>query len=224
MKFLGALFVFLLLVGNVFARPEAVSTLRREEQNVRIEQGRANGEVRQEELKASIAARREGIQARIQAVRDEKKRAVLERIEEKLNQINKRRTDHFLKVLGRIREILAKITARTDRAEAKGKNVARVRTAIAAAETAIRTAETAVKAQAEKVYEVTVKNETTARNDVGATLKTLQEDLRGVWRVVQDARKAVVAALRALVAMGGSEGGTATPTPSAFPSPGQTTP
>lgn len=211
MKFLLAPLVFLLLVGSVFARPATDPATRREEQNALVEQRREALQIRKEERIASIAARREEIRTRVQAIKDEKKLAALERIEEKLNQINQRRTDHFLKVLERLREILAKIQTRTDRAETNGKNVSSVDTAIAAAEAAIDAAEDAVNAQADKVYELTVDDETTARNDVGATIKKLQEDLRGVWQDVQDARKAVFDALRALTRVAGNDGGTATP-------------
>ena len=116
-----------------------------------------------------------------------------------------------MKVLERLREILAKIESRTDRAESNGKNVASVRTAIVAAETAIDAAEEAVNTQAGKIYELTVDDETTARSDVGETMTGLQEDLKDVWQEVQDARAAVFAALRALVSIVGNDGGTATP-------------
>ena len=189
-----------LLVGSVSAKP-AIDPLTR----------RAEKQALKDERIASTTARKEDRMASIAAFRDQKKQAVLERIEEKLNQINERRTNHFLKVLERLREILAKIQSRSDRAEANGKNVASVDTAIAAAEAAIDTAEAAANTQADKVYDVTVNDETTAHSDVGAAMKQLQEDLRAVWQVVQDARKAVFAALRALVAIAGNDGGTATP-------------
>lgn len=206
MKFLLAPLVFFLLIGSVFAKPGDWQDRREAHQD------------KKEERLASISARKEAFQTRkeermasFSAIRDAKKQEILAKIEDKLNKINERRTDHFLKVLARLREILAKIQSRSDRAEANGKNVATVDTAIAAAQAAIDTAETAVNAQADKIYKLTVDDETTARNDVGAALKKLQEDLRGVWQIVQDARKAVFAALRALVAIVGTEGGTATP-------------
>ncbi len=179
------------------------SAIREERKEDRVEN--------REERKASISARREEIRARIQGIRDEKKLQILERIEERLVKINERRTNHFLKVLERLSEILAKIQSRADRAEANGKNVASVDTAIAAAETAIDTAETAVNAQADKVYELTVDDETTARSDVGAAMKKLQEDLRATREMVHKARTAVFDALRALTRIVGSDGGTATP-------------
>lgn len=191
------------IVGSVFATPPTSWQTRREE-----------FQVRKEERMASIAARKQEVKTRIATIRDEKKRAALERIEEKLNKINERRTNHFLKVLERLAEILAKIQFRADRAETNGKNVSSVNTAIATAEAAIDTAETAVNAQADKVYELTVDDETTARNDAGAAIKKLQEDLRATREFIHKARTAVFDALKALTRVVGSD---ATTTPTATP-------
>lgn len=197
MRVILPLAIFLLL-GSVTAK---------DNRDLRIENRRAEFEARKEQRQASIAARREEIKTRIAVIRDEKKRALVERIEKNLNQINQRRTDHFLKVLERLREILAKIESRTDRAQTNGKNVSNVRSAITTAETAIEAAEKAVNAQTDKVYEVTVSDESTARNDIGTTMKKLQEDLRATRDFVHKARTAVFDALRALVAVVGKEGG-----------------
>lgn len=191
------------IVGSVFATAPTSWQTRREE-----------FQVRKEERMASIAARKQEVKTRIAAIRDEKKRAALERIEEKLNKINERRTNHFLKVLERLAEILAKIQFRADRAETNGKNVSSVNTAIATAEAAIDAAETAVNAQADKVYELTVDDETTARDDAGASMKKLQEDLRAMREFVHKARTAVFDALKALTRVVGSD---ATTTPTATP-------
>lgn len=195
--------------GSVLAQinPRDIRTTRSAIREERKEDRAEN----REERKASMSARREEFKDRMQAVRDEKKLAVLKRIEEKLAKINERRTGHFLKVLARLREILAKIQSRSDRAEANGKNVSSVDTAIGAAETALDAAEVAVNAQADKVYELTVDDETTARNDVGGFMKKLQEDLRVIRDFVHKARTAVFDALRALTRIVGSDGGTATP-------------
>jgi gluconate kinase len=211
MKFLLVWLVLVIFVGNVFAETPPSWQTRREEVQTRIEERREELQVRKEERLASVSARREEIRTRLQAVRDEKKLQLLEKIEEKFAQINQRRTGHFLKVLDRLREILAKIQSRTDRAEANGKNVSGVDAAIAKATAAIDAAETAVNTQADKVYEITVSDETTARNDVGALMKKLQEDLRVTRDWVQKARTAVFDSLQALVQVVGNDGGVATP-------------
>ena len=211
MKFLLVPLLFAVSVGSVFAQTSAPWQARREEIKTQMEERREQFQVRKEERMASLSARKEELRTRFKAIRDEKKAQLLERVEDKVNQINERRTDHFLKVLERLREILAKIQSRADRAEANGKNVSGVDTAIASAESAIGAAETAVNTQADKMYELTINDESTARNDVGAALKKLQEDLKATRDVVNKARTAVFDALRALVRLVGNDAGTATP-------------
>lgn len=124
-------------------------------------------------------------------MRDERKKLIVERVQEKLGKVNEKRTDHFLKVLERLSTILDKIQSRTEKAKAEGKNVTAVETAIASARTAISTAQSAVNVQKAKTYQITVNDDTTARNDVGAATKQLQEDLRVVQDAVAAARNAV---------------------------------
>ena len=191
----------IMLVGSVFAQTSSAPWQARREQI----------QTRKEERMASLSARKEELRARFKAIKDEKKAQILERVEDKLNKINERRTDHFLKALERLREILAKIQSRADSAEANGKNVSSVDAAITRANTAIEAAGAAVNAQADKVYELTVDDETTARNDVGTAMKALQEDLRVTRDWVQKARTAVFDALRALTRIVGNDAGTGTP-------------
>lgn len=127
----------------------------------------------------------------IRKMRDARKKQVVERVQTKLGEVNERRTDHFLKVLERLSMVLDKIESRMEKAKAEGKNVASIETAIASARTAISSAESAVNTQKAKTYEITVTDDTTARNDVGAAVKQMQEDLRAVQDAVQAARSAV---------------------------------
>lgn len=148
-------------------------------------------EAKREEVKANIQAKREEVKAKVAAMRDARKKQVVERVQTKIGDINTRRTEHFLKVLERLSTILDKIQSRTEKAKAEGKNVTAVETAIASARTAISTAQSGVTAQKAKTYQITVNDDTTARNDVGAATKQLQEDLRVVQDTVAVARSAV---------------------------------
>ncbi len=210
MKILPVVSAFL-LVSSVFAQDAApAQSLRDSRQEARQEYREEKKELRQE-FQEDRKENREEFKERMKAIRDEKKLAALERIEEKLAAINSRRTEHFLKVLARLREILSKIESRSEKAAENGKDITGVTSAIGAANTAIDTAETAVNTQKEKVYEVTVNDETTARSDAGAAMKQLQEDLRKVFDVVKTARTAVHDALKALVAVAGGDTSGSTP-------------
>lgn len=216
-----AALAFLLMTTSVFAvtniqelRAEAVSsrTAVREAAKERWEELKNAREAKREEVKANIQAKREEVKAKVAAMRDGRKKQVVERVQTKIGDINTRRTEHFLKVLERLSTILDKIQSRTEKAKAEDKNVTAVETAIASARTAISTAQSAVNAQKEKVYQVTVNDDTTARSDVGAIIKQMQEDLRAVQDTVQSARGAVQNVFREIKVIAGSSSVTPTAT------------
>lgn len=151
----------------------------------------ASREAKRVEVKAAISAKREEIKAKMIAMKDERKKKIVERVQEKLSNVNERRTEHFQKVLERLSTILDKITSRTEKAKTEGKNVTGIEASILAARSAIATAETAAATQKEKTYQVTVADDTTAKNDVGRVTKQLESDLQSVHQTVQAARIAV---------------------------------
>lgn len=165
------------------------------------------------DVREEARGRREEVKARVKNLRDERKLRVVARIQERINSINKRRTEHFMRVLDRLVRILDKIQSRSDKAKTAGKDVSKVETAIAAAKTAIGDARNAVAEQVAQTYTIVVNDETTARNDIGATVKKLQEDLRSVRdQYIKPAREAVRAALRQLKSIRGVDKEEATPT------------
>jgi len=178
-------------VGELRAENAASRAAVKEAAKERWEELKTNREAKREEVKANVQAKREEVKAKVQSMRDERKKLVVERVQTKLGEVNGRRTDHFLKVLERLSTVLDKIASRTEKAKAEGKNVMIIETAISSARAAISSAESAVAAQIAKSYEITVTDDTTAKNDVGASVKQLQEDLRVVQDTVAAARSAV---------------------------------
>jgi archaellum component FlaC len=154
-------------------------------------------------LKAIVQERREAVASRFAEIRDARKQALLERIENALANINERRTNHFSKVLDRLSEILDKLEVRADAMEGEGEDVSTVDTQIEEARAAIDEAQDAVDAQAAKVYTLEITDEETLRAIVGQTFKKLQEDLRAVGALVKDARTAVADVFRALAQIAG---------------------
>ena len=194
------------------AEAEVSRAAAREATKQRWEELKTNREAKREEIKAQVQAKRKEVKANVQKMRDARKKQVVERVQAKLNDVNARRTEHFLKVLERLSTVLDKIVSRTEKAKAEGKNVTSIETAIATARTAIASAESAVNTQKAKTYEITVTNDTTARNDAGATVKQMQEDLRAVQDTVQIARNAVQNVFKEIKTIVGSSART---TPSA---------
>jgi uncharacterized membrane protein len=156
-------------------------------------------ENKREEMKAKIDTFKDQLRARMREKISEKKQAVVERIYERVNDLNKRMTDHYLNVLDHLEKVLERIESRTAKAKINGRDVAQVETAIEKARQAINTARAAVEAQAEKVYpppEITT--EENLKLDVGKLRKQLHDDLKAVEKLVKDARDAVREAAVAL--------------------------
>ncbi len=153
-----------------------------------------------EQKKASVEGKRQEVKDRLSAIRDEKKKALIVRIGEKLANINKNRADHLLKILTRLEEIVKKIETRTAEVKGKGIDTSVVDAAVATAKTSIANAQVAVTAQAAKVYTITVNSETTAKNEVGQFMKGLEADLKTVRDLVKAAQESV---MRAAVALKG---------------------
>lgn len=201
---------------NAASREAVKETIKENRAEVRTavkerwEELKNSREAKREEIKTKVKEMREDVKAKVTAMRDAKKKQVVERVQENFGNVNKRRTEHFQIVLDRLSTVLDKIVSRTEKAKAEGKNVTNIETAITTARTAITTAESAINVQKEKIYQVTVTDDTTARNEVGAVVKQLESDLQAVQRTVQAARDAVQKVFGEIKIVA-SSGGTATP-------------
>lgn len=174
--FLGA---WVFAVTPVFAQSTSLRDLRMEAAASRAA------------AKEAAKDRREEIKANIQAMRDARKQKVVERVQERLGNVNERRMDHFDRVLNRLSTILDKIQSRTEKAKAEGKNVSSIETAISSARTALLTAQAAVDAQKVKIYQITVTDDGTAKGEVETVIKQLHADIKTVYDTVVAARQAV---------------------------------
>lgn len=152
------------------SHPERVRTqvkIEREAVKKRIETAR-------EEAKKNIEARHAELKDKISKLRNEKKKQVATRLDEQLARLNEKWTNHFNNILVRLSEILSKVELRADKAQAAGKDVSAVRTAIVNAKNAIATARTAVETQAKKTYTATFSSE----KELHAAFKAVKEQLR----------------------------------------------
>ena len=158
-------------------------------------------------LSASESARmkREEFRPRLSTIRDAKKKTIVERIDQRLAQINASRTAIMLRHLTKIEEILNRIEARTNTVAASGKDVAAVRTAIATARTAITTAQTTVNAQAAKLYTINITTEANLGSAVSTARQAFAKDLQAAHQSVVTARKSVRDVLKALAKVVGEK-------------------
>lgn len=121
----------------------------------------------------------------------ERKKATVERVQQRIDQINKKRTDQITAFLDRLVKILEKIESRKEKAKAAGKDVSSVESAIKESKAKIEVARAAVKAQAEKSYTIEITGEPGLKNAVGKTISSLGRDLRKTHKIVIEAKQAV---------------------------------
>lgn len=178
-------------------RKEALSEVQkqREEFLKKIAMEREQFTARLEEKKTLIAEKfqeeRAQFEMQLQKVRDEKKQEILSRVNENMNELNARMLGTFSKTLEKLESVLVNIATRADKAEAGGRDVSAVRSAIDGAKNAIDAARRAIEAQMPKVYTFTVTTEDALKSDVGIARDALKNDLQVVRSVMEAARTAV---------------------------------
>lgn len=148
---------------------------------------------------------REEFRARLSAIRDERKKTIVERIDQRMVEINANRTAIMLRHLTKIEEILSRIETRVDELSASGKDVVVIRTAIATARTAIATARTTVNAQTAKTYTLVITTEDRLGTTVSAARTSFAKDLQTAHQAVVTARKSVRDVLKAVAAVVGEK-------------------
>lgn len=188
--------VFISLVFMLSASAHGVDknvTQRAQNVQQKRDQVRQNVQQKREELQGRIQQKRDQLKQRLQKVKDERKREVVERVDRRLDEFNENRVNHFLDVLDKLNEVLARIVSRADKAAARGLDVSAVRTAVTDAEKALKAARDAVQVQAGKTY--TVVTATTTENqlksDVGRARDAVHSDIKKLFGLVKAARDAV---------------------------------
>ena len=164
-------------------------------------------EAKREEVKSKIEAKKVELKERLTKIKDERKRQVVERIYNQINELNKRRLDHFSAVLEKLEKVLDRISGRSAKAEANGRDISAVKIAITEATNAIALSRTAIQNQAGKVYALIISTSTVAitntstssiantesvlKIDVGEIRKALHRDLDSVQKTVKTAQEAI---------------------------------
>ncbi len=136
-----------------------------------------------DEAKTLIQTKRAEFKERIQTIKDQRKKALVERIDAKLAEVNKNHTSKFTEVINKLQAILDRVKqSATD---------AKVQADAAAAQTVIDSAKLAVDDQAAKAYTMTIVDDITLKANAGTTVSQLRQDLTAVHKLVIDAKQAV---------------------------------
>ena len=69
-------------------------------------------EAKREEVKSKIEAKRGELKEKLGKIKDERKKQVVEKVYNQINELNKRRLDHFSAVLEKLEKVLDRISNR----------------------------------------------------------------------------------------------------------------
>ncbi|MBI4089181.1 MAG: hypothetical protein HY424_00560 [Candidatus Levybacteria bacterium] len=178
-----AIFLFFFLTTSVGAQTASnASDLKQEIQDLREEKKAAVDKIK-EDTKAMIQAKRDEFKARLQTIKDQRKKTLLERINTKLENINKKHTTRFSKVLTKMQAILDQITQSTiDGKILEDSKIVQV---------SIDTAKTAVASQSAKTYIIEITDELSLRLNAQTEIMQLRQDLVTVHNLVLDTKQKV---------------------------------
>ena len=181
MKKLLYIFVLALTFSIVTSSANAITTAT-SASDLKTERKNAIAQVK-ERTKAEIEALKVQFRERLNTIKDTRKKAVVQKINDDIAVKNKKHTDKFNEVLARLQAFLNKISL-----EAKD---SKTLSDIKSAQAKIDAAKSAVASQATKEYTIEITDETTLRNDVGTTISQFRVDLKQVHKVVVDEKQAV---------------------------------
>ena len=154
----------------------------------------------------------------MEKIKDESKKKTVEKIDQQIDSLNSKMTQHFSGVLDKLGEMLIRISERADKASIeRGLDVSSVRSAIEKANTVIASARLAIETQSGKTYVIKVTTEKTLKADVGKARQALGTDLTKVRDAVKAAQSAVKDAAVALAQLVVKT--KTSPSPSVSPSP-----
>ncbi len=154
---------------------------------------------RNEESWQKAKEKQEEFQLRLRQIKDERKRNLVERINQRILMMNQDYTRKFASVLDKLQSILERISQKAEEIAPEGQETTALKTAIDQAELMIKVAREKVAAQALKQYLIQLPQEERGLKDaVGQTVSQFRNDLRDVWQAVIKAKQAVSQAAKEL--------------------------
>ena len=201
---------FLLIIFSLFLLPTFIIAQTEDEiEDINVTQ------VQKRNIKSQIKERnttkRQEYKQRLSEIRDKKKSAILERIDNKITTLNKKHTDRFNKLLEKLTSILSRIEAKADDIETDGVNVSTVDVAVQNAKDAIAIAQREITEQSEKENVIEIDEENNLGSVVSSALNEFRKDMaiiRDSVKVVRDAVFEAAKTLREVIKSSNLDNGT----------------
>lgn len=245
-KYIGALIIAVAIMGtSVFAQTtstsattntkdamknarDAAKTELKEIQAKRVEfekEQKARKEIfvkelnqRKAEIKTKLQAEQKAFKEQLKGIKDAKKKQAMTNISDNIAKANTAITTNLINKIDKIDSVVTSLKVRAEEIKNKGQNVDVITQAISNAEQAISNARTTVKAQAVKIYTITIQDETTLKNDVAPVRAAFEADIKAARNTVDAAHIATreaalkVVEIARLIPTPSPTTGTSTPT------------
>jgi hypothetical protein len=148
------------------------------------------------ELKGAFAEERAQFAEQLENIENKERREAALRFADSINETNKRATDHYLDVVGRMDAILQAMIIRIQDAGAKGADIESVWPKVQEARAQIGIARGAVFAQVGVIYNIEGSEEEVLLSEMQKTRTFLYDSLKGARDEVQKARNAIADSIR----------------------------
>jgi len=184
-KFILFCLTLLIITATPISAQENRNQIREE-----VKTNIATSSAKRTELKERVQTRIEEFKAKIAQIKDERKQKIAERVNTQMAHLNQQITTRFTNTLIRLRALLDKLSARSEKVEVKA--------AIETASGLIVKAEESVQVQASKDYTIVFNDETDLKAGASTAKQQLKGDLETVRAQVTTAHQAVVDVLQML--------------------------
>lgn len=154
-----------------------------------------------EDYVAKILAERESYKEKLKTIKDERKKSLVEKINNGITNANKNRTTEMSESLKKMNSILERISSKAAVLKSEGKDTTSLDASITTAKASVTSAQSAVAAQAAKEYPITITSEEKLKTDINPVVLQFKTDIKATFDKVLTAKKDTYSAARALGAL-----------------------
>lgn len=158
---------------------------------VKREEFKAEMETKREEIQAKISEANDKFKESLKNIKDENKKVSAEKIVDLITELNTKMTDNLSDKVNQIENVLVSIESRISKAKDNGIDVSSLDSKVSDAKDAIEKARDSISTQANKVYEITVTDDTTLRTEMKTLRDTFKKDIEAVRLIVKEAHTTV---------------------------------
>lgn len=144
-----------------------------------------------EEAKERFKSQRQEFKEKLDAIKDLEKKAIVERIDLKISNLNSRHTEKLAGALDRLQTFLDKISSEGAQLKTNGTDTSVLDSAVTSAQTAVNSAKNSVSNQSAEIYVIELSDEEKLGQAVSPVVKQFRSDIQLTHQAVVAAKNAV---------------------------------